>query len=97
MPMILETPAEQQETWAAEIKMLYNLVGKKAGDLEMLEWEEKLQESGSHDRKKQLEALAKKELKRKKMAPQGKKSKKSSGSSSEEESDESDSISEEEE
>jgi len=96
--MILETPAEQPEVWAAEIKMLYDLVGKEAGDPEMLEWERKLQELGSSDRNKQLEALAKKEKKREKMASQSKKKKgKKSSGSNDEESDESDSMSDEEE
>jgi len=99
VPMILETPAEEPEVWAAEIKMLYDLVGKKAGDPEMLQWQGRLQELGSLDRKKQLAALEKKQEKREKTKsqPKKKKGKKGSSGSSEDESDESVAMSDEEE
>jgi AP endonuclease-1 len=58
--MILETPAPEQAIWADEIKLLYWMVGKKAGDSELLEREELLQERGREDREKQLEALKRK-------------------------------------
>ena len=60
VPMILETPAPEQAIWADEIKLLYWLVGKKAGDSELLEREKLLQERGRHDREKQVEALKRK-------------------------------------
>lgn len=60
VPMILETPAPEQAIWAEEIKLLYWMVGKKAGDSELLEREKLLQERGRHDREKQLESLKRK-------------------------------------
>jgi len=60
IPMILETPAPEQEIWAEEIKLLYSMVGKEAGDPEILEREKELQELGREDREKQLDALKRK-------------------------------------
>ena len=52
IPMILETPAPEQEIWAEEIKLLYWMIGKESGDPEILEREAKLQELGKEDREK---------------------------------------------
>lgn len=60
IPMILETPAPEQEIWAEEIKMLYWMIGKKADDPELLEREKVLQEKGREDREKQLDVLRRK-------------------------------------
>jgi AP endonuclease 1 len=60
VPMILETPAPEQAIWADEIKLLYWMIGKKAGDSELLERERLLQERGREDREKQIEALKRK-------------------------------------
>ena len=60
IPMILETPAPEQEIWAEEIKLLYWMVGKEAGHPEILEREKELQELGREDREKQLDALKRK-------------------------------------
>src|SRR5436190_21458602 len=60
IPMILETPAPQQEIWAEEIKLLYWMIGKESGDPEILEREAKLQELGKEDREKQLDAIKRK-------------------------------------
>src|SRR5271154_1123541 len=63
IPMILETPAPEQEIWAEEIKLLYSMVGKEAGDPEILKREKELQELGKEDREKQLDALKRKRRK----------------------------------
>jgi hypothetical protein len=60
IPMILETPAPEQEIWAEEIKLLYSMVGKETGDPEILKREKELQELGREDREKQLETLRRK-------------------------------------
>lgn len=60
IPMILETPAPEQEIWAEEIKLLYSMVGKEAGDPEILKRGKELQELGREDREKQLDALKRK-------------------------------------
>jgi hypothetical protein len=64
IPMILETPAPEQEIWAEEIKLLYWMVGKQTRDPEILERERELQELGREDREKQLESLKRKAEKR---------------------------------
>jgi hypothetical protein len=61
IPMILETPAPEQETWAEEIKLLYWMVGRESGDPELLAREAELQEKGKEDREKQIGALRRKE------------------------------------
>jgi len=60
IPMILETPAPEQEIWAEEIKLLYWMIGRKAGDPELVEREKVLQEKGREDREKQLDVLKRK-------------------------------------
>jgi hypothetical protein len=66
IPMILETPAPEQEIWAEEIKLLYWMVGKAANDPELLAREKELQEKGKEDREKQLESLKKRDERREK-------------------------------
>jgi AP endonuclease 1 len=63
IPIILETPAEKPEIWAEEIKLLYWMVGKEADDAELLERSKMLQDLGSEDREKQLQAAKRKEEK----------------------------------
>jgi len=60
IPLILETPAPEQDIWAEEIKLLYSMVCKEAGDPEILQRETELQELGREDREKQLESLKRK-------------------------------------
>jgi len=60
IPMILETPAPEQEIWAEEIKLLYWMIGRKSGDPELVEREKVLQEKGREDREKQLDVLKRK-------------------------------------
>jgi hypothetical protein len=73
IPMILETPAPEQEIWAEEIKLLYWMIGKDTGDPELLEREAKLQELGKEDREKQLGAIKRKAEKAAKPARRRKK------------------------
>lgn len=68
IPLILETPAPEQQIWAEEIKLLYSMVGKEAGDPEIVRREKELQELGREDREKQLEALKRKAEKAEKKA-----------------------------
>lgn len=60
IPMILETPAPEQEIWAEEIRLLYWMIGKETGHPEILQREKILQELGREDREKQLEVLKRK-------------------------------------
>jgi AP endonuclease 1 len=89
IPMILETPAPEEEIWAEEIKLLYWMVGKDTGDPELLEREAKLQELGKEDREKQLGVLKRKAEKAAK-PPRRKKTKTEEISSSEESEEEED-------
>ena len=85
IPMILETPAPEQEIWAEEIKLLYSMVGKEAGDPEILKREKELQELGKEDREKQLDALKRKAEKAAKSPRRKKKDEETEESSSESE------------
>src|SRR5271169_6028783 len=60
IPMILETPAPEQEIWAEEIQLLYWMIGKYSTDPELLKREAKLQDLGKEDRQKQLESINRK-------------------------------------
>ena len=92
IPIILETPAPEQEIWAEEIKLLYWMVGKEAGNPEILEREKQLQELGREDREKQLETLNRRAEKAEKKAKSPRRERKKNAdtdeSSSESESDE---------
>jgi len=63
IPLILETPAPEKDTWATEIQMLYWMVGKKADDLEIFTRARELQQKGEEDRRKQTESLLRKDKK----------------------------------
>lgn len=82
VPMILETPAPEQEIWAEEIKLLYSMVGKETGDAEILEKEKELQELGKEDRQKQLDALKRKAEKSDKVTRRKKKKAEAEGGES---------------
>jgi hypothetical protein len=89
IPMILETPAPEQEIWADEIKLLYWMVGKETGDPELLEREKALQEKGREDREKQMDVVRRKAEKatkspRRKKKDQGSVTSESSGESGDE-------------
>jgi AP endonuclease 1 len=73
VPMILETPAPEQEIWAEEIKLLYWMVGKDTGDPELLGREKVLQAMGKEDREKQLDAMKRKAEKQAKASGRKKK------------------------
>jgi AP endonuclease-1 len=60
IPMILETPAPEQEIWAEEIQLLYWMIGKQPNDPDLLKREAKLQDLGKEDRQKQLESIKRK-------------------------------------
>jgi AP endonuclease 1 len=96
IPMILETPAPEQEIWAEEIKLLYSMVGKKTGDPEILKREKELQELGREDREKQLDAVKRKAEKAAKTPRRKKKVKDEESEENESESESSGNDSEEE-
>jgi hypothetical protein len=91
VPMILETPAPEQKIWAEEIKLLYWMVGKETGDMELLGQEIAFQEKGREDREKQLDVVRRKAEKAQKVAksPGRKKKGQQSVASSDSEKDES--------
>lgn len=66
LPMILETPMQEQKTWADEIKLLESLVGMSADDSDFLVKAAELSTKGRDERKKAEIAAEKKVAKTKK-------------------------------
>ena len=51
LPLILETPMEEEKTWAEEIKLLESLIGVKGDDPEFLAKAKELADRGIGERK----------------------------------------------